>query len=297
MTFDTITLVSDVGLADERVGVIHAVLHQMAPGVSVIDLAHEIEPHDVRAASLVLARSVGYLPPGIVVVGVDPGAGSDRRLLALSVADGNAVFVGPDNGVMAAAVAMIGGADSGVSLDDTEFHLDGSTGSDALRDILVPVAAHLCTGVPMASMGSPVDTATLVPGLMPVARWEDDGSVICEILWTDRFGRCQLNVDADDVEPFGPRVGISMSGTRRTALRVPSSAQLGTGEIGLVVDSSGLMSLVADRSSVAEELGLETGDEVILTEADAPTPVSTAVTIGASRGGETDQDTIQEQPS
>jgi len=149
----------------------------------------------------------------------------------------------------------------------------------------------------MASMGSPVDTATLVPGLMPVARWEDDGSVICEILWTDRFGRCQLNVDADDVEPFGPRVGISMSGTRRTALRVPSSAQLGTGEIGLVVDSSGLMSLVADRSSVAEELGLETGDEVILTEADAPTPVSTAVTIGASRGGETDQDTIQEQPS
>lgn len=285
MTFDTITLVSDLGLADERVGVLHAVLAQMAPGATIIDLTHEIEPHDVRAASLVLARSVGYLPPGVVVVGIDPGAGSARRLLAVSVANGNAVFVGPDNGVMAAAVAMIGGADAAVSLDDPEFHLDGPVGADAVRDVLVPVAAHLCVGVAFDSLGSAVDPATLTPGLMPVARWDDDGSLITEVLWVDRFGRCQLNVDSDDVESFGPRVGMTVGGTRRTALRVPSSAQLKTGEIGLVVDSSGLMSLVADRSSVAEELSLDAGDEVVLTEADAPRVVSTPVTIGASPEG------------
>jgi S-adenosylmethionine hydrolase len=45
-------------------------------------------------------------PRGVVVGVVDPGVGGGRKAIAIEVADGEAVFVGPDNGLLAPAVAM-----------------------------------------------------------------------------------------------------------------------------------------------------------------------------------------------
>src|SRR5437588_12169501 len=119
--FDTISFLSDYGLADEFVGVCKAVMRRIAPGASVIDICHEIPPHDVRAGSLALARAAQYLPAGVVLGIVDPGVGGDRRAVAVETADGEAVFVGPDNGVLASAVAMTGGASRAVSLTNDEY--------------------------------------------------------------------------------------------------------------------------------------------------------------------------------
>ena len=60
-------------------------------------------------AALTLVRAVQYLPEGSVVLAVvDPGVGTDRRLLAVECE--RATFVGPDNGLLAPAVALLGGA-------------------------------------------------------------------------------------------------------------------------------------------------------------------------------------------
>ena len=77
----------------------------------------------MRAASLTLARSAQYLSPGVVLAVVDPGVGTDRRRVAVEVGEGESVLVGPDNGLLAPAVAMVGGATRVVSLTDEEFHL------------------------------------------------------------------------------------------------------------------------------------------------------------------------------
>ena len=87
----------------------------LAPGVDVIDLTHDLAPHDVRAGGLALVRAVQYLPEGCVVLAVvDPGVGTDRRLLAVEC--DAATFVGPDNGLLAPAVALLGGARRVVAL-------------------------------------------------------------------------------------------------------------------------------------------------------------------------------------
>ena len=75
----TIAFLSDYGLADEFVGVVHGVIAGIVPGARVIDITHGIAPVDVRAGALALARSVQYLPPGVVLAVVDPGVGTDRR--------------------------------------------------------------------------------------------------------------------------------------------------------------------------------------------------------------------------
>ena len=61
LRYDTITFLSDYGLTDGFVGVVHSVIRSIAPEVGVIDLSHGIEPYDVRGGGLALARSAPYL--------------------------------------------------------------------------------------------------------------------------------------------------------------------------------------------------------------------------------------------
>jgi S-adenosylmethionine hydrolase len=267
--YDTISFLSDYGLSDEFVGVVKSVIRSIAPDVVVIDLTHEIEPHDVRGGGLTLARSAQYLAPGIVLAVVDPGVGSDRRGVAIEVGEGQSVLIGPDNGLLAAAIAMVSGADRAVELNNPEYQLPAPGPTFAGRDVFAPAAAHLCTGVDLAALGDVIDPVTLLPGLLPVTR-EEDGALVAEVLWIDRFGNAQLNVDPDEVSAFGDRVRLRFAETKRTAIRAESYAALRTGEVGLVVDSYGLISIAVDRGSAAEQLGLHAGDPVTLESFEGP---------------------------
>ena len=109
--FDTVSFLTDYGTTDEFVGVVKSVIRDIAGHVTVVDLTHDIAPFDVRAGSLALARCIGYVPSGVVLAVVDPGVGTDRRAVAVEVADGAGVLIGPDNGLLAPAVAMAGGAE------------------------------------------------------------------------------------------------------------------------------------------------------------------------------------------
>lgn len=263
LRYDTVTLLSDYGTVDGFVGVVHSVIRQLAPGVGIVDLTHEISPFDVRGGSLVLARAVQYLCPGVIVAVVDPGVGTDRRAVAIEVAGGAAVLVGPDNGLLAAAVSMVGGADRAVVLDDPQFHLPTASTTFDGRDVFAPVAAHLCRGVPLAELGTAVDPAGLRPGLVPLTRLED-GVLHAEVLVVDRFGNVQLNVDPDELDGWPDQIQVQIGERNRVARRVTAFDDVGPGALGLLVDSDGLCALVAERASAAEELGVGPGDEVAL---------------------------------
>jgi hypothetical protein len=96
--FDTVTLLTDYGYTDEFAGVLHSVVRDLAPHVALVDLTHGIAPFDVRAGALALARAIPYVAEGVVLAVVDPGVGTSRRAVAIEVADGAGVLVGPDNG-------------------------------------------------------------------------------------------------------------------------------------------------------------------------------------------------------
>ena len=266
--FDTVSFLSDYGLADEFAGVVKAVIRAIAPAATVIDITHQVAAHDVRAGGLVLARTVQYLPSGVVLAVVDPGVATERRAIAVEVGDPTdpdrgerSVLVGPDNGLLAPAVALAGGARRAVALTNEDFHLPAPGPTFAGRDIFAPVAAHLCAGVELDELGEPVDPASLVPGILPLSR-VTDGGVEAEVLWVDRFGNAQLNVDPDEIEEMGSPVVLKMGERARTAVRARSYAELTPGQVGLLVDSYGLIAVALDRRSAAEELRLGAGDPV-----------------------------------
>ena len=287
---DTISFLTDYGMADEFVGVVKAVICDIAPHATIIDLTHEIPPFDVKAGSLALARCISYVPEGIVLAVVDPGVGTDRRAIAVEVAQGAGVFIGPDNGLLAPAVAMAGGAERAFEITNPEYRLVAPGATFDGRDVFGPAAAHLCNGVPLEQLGPEVDPALLLPATIPLPRTEGD-EVIAEVLWVDRFGNCQLNIGPDDLPADWPNVlslrlpdpnqhGMTVI---RSASRAEHFAGIGHG-IGIVLDSSGMFAVSLDRRSAAADLSLGTGDQVVLIPSSGDDsigePVTTPVTFG-----------------
>jgi S-adenosylmethionine hydrolase len=258
---------SDYGRADEFVGVCHAVMLDIAPQARVVDVTHEIPAFDVRAGGLALVRAVQYLPEGVVLAVVDPGVGTTRRCLAVEVE--GAVMVGPDNGLLAPAVAMVGGAVRVVALEAAEYQLPAPGPTFAGRDIMAPAAAHIANGVALEKFGPEVDPASLTPGLVPLPQDDADGGIAAEVLWVDRYGNCQLNVGPEQlaergVEPGDP-IGVRVGNDERRARWVHAFADAKASELVVLVDSYGMCALALDRRSAAQELKLRAGTKVVVT--------------------------------
>ena len=99
----TIALITDFGLQDGYVGVMKGVISNINPSASVIDISNTIAAHDIFQAACVLNNSYNYFPNGTIhVVVVDPGVGSDRKILCLKTED--YTFLAPDNGVLSLVI-------------------------------------------------------------------------------------------------------------------------------------------------------------------------------------------------
>jgi S-adenosylmethionine hydrolase len=262
-----IAFASDYGHADEFVGVCKAVMLGIAPDVSIVDLAHDIPPHDIRAGALLLVRAVQYLPDeSIILAVVDPGVGSDRRLLGVQVEGG--VFLGPDNGLLAPAVAMVGGPIRVVELQNPDYRLPAPGPTFAGRDVLAPAAGYLAAGTDLAELGPEADPAGLVPGIVGLPDTQTGGVIAGEVWWVDRFGNCQLNVDPEALEAAGTRPGgrveVRLAHEVRAARWVHTYSDAKPSELVVLVDSYGLLSLALDRESAAAALGLRAGSAVTL---------------------------------
>lgn len=288
LRYDTVSFLSDYGTVDEFVGLVHSVIRSIEPGAAVIDITHQIPPYDVRAGGLALARSVPYLCPGVVIAVVDPGVGSERRGIAVEVGDGMSVLVGPDNGLLAPAVAMCGGAGRVIELTNADYQLPAPGPTFAGRDIFAPAAAHLCAGVPFEELGSLIEATSLTPGLLPVSHYDQD-VLIAEVLWVDGYGNAQLNLDPDEIVGFGDRIRLEFNGTIRAAKVVSTFGAVGPNEVGLIVDSYGLVAVVVDQGSAATTLGLNPATAVHLSSFDddgaddGPGGVTTAVELSPRR--------------
>jgi S-adenosylmethionine hydrolase len=284
-TTRVITLVSDRGAGSEWVGTLHSVLAQLAPAARIIDLTHEVAVDDVKAASLTLARAVQYLAPGVILVSVAADLDPATQHVAIAAARGNAVFLGPDNGVMAAAVAMVGGAEEVAILDRADLHLESAGAVDPARDIYAPAAAQLFAGGHVHDLGSKADPARLRPGLLPLPS-EDGDALVVEVLAVGHRGTVHINVDPAEIDGLGEYVQLGVESGRRIARRVGSRAELATGALGLLTDTIGMLSVVSVGSSAAEELRLAPGDQIRLEPASSEEfrpSVTTPVAVG-SRG-------------
>jgi S-adenosylmethionine hydrolase len=242
-----ITLLTDFGTADGYVGEMKAVLATGAAGAILVDVAHDVPPHDVDGARLALARYWRKFPPGTVhLVVIDPGVGGERAALAIE-SEGR-FLVGPDNGVLSPALLHAGMRCVSLAVPPAAaptFHG---------RDVFAPVAAELAQGIALDAVGDPMHDPVI--RRTPEATRRDDGSVAGVVITIDHFGNAVTNLMAR-------RGGVLVVGSHRVALSRTYS-DVGAGELVALVGSSGLVEIAIRDGSAAAHLRLTRGTAVVL---------------------------------
>lgn len=261
-----ISFLSDFGHTDEFVGVVHGVLAKLAPESRVIDIGHGTSRGNVRAAALALTRSIQYLPEGVCLAVVDPGVGSERKAIAAETPWG--FFVGPDNGLLSPAVAMVGGASRIVSIENPEAMIPSPGETFHGRDVFAPAAGLLAAGdATVEDLGPVVPGNEVTPLLLPLA--EAKGSTVSgEAWWVDRFGNVQTNISPEDLSELGLAAGdavtLTIGQTLHTLRWVTSYSDVDEREPLLHVDSAGLMAIAVRSGRADEDLSLAEGVSVRL---------------------------------
>ncbi|HYZ46415.1 MAG TPA: SAM-dependent chlorinase/fluorinase [Actinomycetota bacterium] len=253
---DVVTFLSDYGLEDEFVGVCHGVMLRIAPWLKVVHLHHYILRHDIRHGSIVLRQSIEFLPDAVHLAVVDPSVGSDRRAVAVTCSSG-AVFVGPDNGLLMAAVDRCGGVEDAHEIRDERYVLSPVSRTFQGRDLFAPAAAHIASGTEPSELGPPVDPNDLVRLDVPES-WVHDDHVHAEVLQVDRFGNLQLNVPHGVLQRLGltppARAEVRMEGHRLNVPFCNTFSDVEEGEFILIEDSYHQVSLAINNGDAARRL-------------------------------------------
>ncbi|MGI2335919.1 MAG: SAM hydrolase/SAM-dependent halogenase family protein [Dehalogenimonas sp.] len=266
-----ITLTTDFGTTDAYVGAMKGVILGVNPSVQIVDISHQVQPQNIHQAAFILSAAFPYFPNDTVhLVVVDPGVGSNRRIVILRTPTGT--FVGPDNGVLSYAIngytatepdgaaqgsrmVTLTGEASAVAVTNSRFFRQPVSNTFHGRDIMAPVAALLSQGFQITTFGVTIDRLHM----LPLSRPERDGEILVgHVLHIDGFGNIITDVRHDDLPP-GEDLRLELHGHMVNGLTANY-----TGESGLLAlfGSSGYLEIALKNGSAAAITSARIGDEL-----------------------------------
>lgn len=256
-----ITLLTDFGTQDGYAGVMRGVIWKINPQIQIADLTHEISPQNIREGALTLARCAPFFPENTVHIAVvDPGVGSQRRPIAAQL--GSHYFVGPDNGLFTLLLENAEVSHSPftiVHLDQPGFWLTPISYSFHGRDIFAPVGAHLASGVPLLSLGSPINDPIRISFPKPrqiTNGWQG------EIIAIDHFGNLSTNLERSLLSPH-QQIQVYIK-KKMIHNMVKSYSECRPGDLVAIFDSDHRLSIAVVNGNASLVLQAQVGDQIEL---------------------------------
>jgi S-adenosylmethionine hydrolase len=263
-----ITLTTDFGLDDPYVAAMKGVILDINPGAVVVDVSHAVRPQRLRQAVYLTGSAWPYFPKDAIhVVVVDPGVGTERRALAIETR--RAVYIGPDSGVLSAAlpddVRPVSGCERVrlpdgcrvFSISNQRYMRPKVSATFHGRDVFAPVAAHLSLGARPAELGEPVDEMLAFAPFRALRR--ADGSLQGQVLHVDRFGNVITDVRGEDLS--GGAFTIEIAGR---SIPGPVRAYAEASGLAAVMGSGGYVEVALPNGNAAVELSVEIGDVAVV---------------------------------
>ncbi|GAB4241470.1 MAG: S-adenosyl-l-methionine hydroxide adenosyltransferase family protein [Acidobacteriota bacterium] len=260
----TITLTTDFGTREYYVGAVKGVILETNPDVRLVDVSHEIPSHDILAGAFTVAGACPWFPSGTIhLVVVDPGVGSDRRVLIAST--GRHLYVAPDNGVLS-LVLLREESVRVFHVTAEHYYRQPVCPTFHARDVFGPVAAWLAKGIAPDKFGLPIDDYKRL-ALPPLSATEN--RLEGHVFHVDKFGNLITTVTAEKLLEFqGRRRNLRIQINEEPVSRlVRYYAEAGENELVALVGSSGFLEVALPRRSAAQHLGAGRGARVVL-EAD-----------------------------
>jgi len=245
-----VTLTTDFGSGSGYVAEVKGrLLHARQP-VHLVDIAHDLPPHDIRSASWLIGQACFTFPPGSLhLVVVDPGVGTLRRLVWARI--GGQEFLCPDNGLLSWALRRAAfEAARTLTIDPAAaatFHG---------RDVLAPAAVRLLDGADPAELGPPL--AELRQLSWPELD-ETPSGVRGEVIQVDAFGNLITNLPAN-IWPRLATAGALMIGSNRITRLVRTYGDAPPGSVVVLVGSQGFIeaAVVEGRADLKLAAGIGT---------------------------------------
>jgi S-adenosylmethionine hydrolase len=253
-----ITLLTDFGSKDHYVGSMKGVILDINPQCTLVDITHEVRPHDIQEGAFILANTYSYFPKGTIHLSVvDPGVGGTRKPILLVTQ--NYYFIGPDNGLFT-FVAQREKFKQVVVLGKQKYFLPKISMTFHGRDIFAPVAAHLSLGIKPIAFGYEINSLEKIKFQKAIIR---EGKLLGEIFHVDTFGNLVSNIDKEKLfrfikgRPFAIRAGRI----------IIHSLKKGYGEgkkdekIALI-GSNGFLEISVREGNAQKILGVKRGDNI-----------------------------------
>jgi S-adenosylmethionine hydrolase len=251
-----IALLTDFGTRDYFTGAMKGAILSVNPRALIVDITHEIESQDIKAAGFTLRACCADFPVGTIFVAVvDPGVGSERR--AILVETGDYFFIAPDNGLL--SFVFHEPTDFRVfALTNQRFFARYISSSFHGRDVFAPVAAHLSKGVKAAEFGAEIKDFVRLAENKP--RRINASEIVAEIIWIDRFGNLVTNLRRADLpEKFVIEIGAA----RIETLREFFAEGVGN-EAFMIFGSAGFLEISVFKDSAQKLLRVAQGQQILV---------------------------------
>lgn len=182
-----VALLTDFGYSDWYVAVIKALILSACPDAEIIDISHNIEPQNVKHASLVLECVFESFPADTVFLAiVDPGVGTEREPVIVNA--GNWIFVGPNNGLFGFLDSRFSDTTCRIiQIDDRRVISPTFHG----RDVFAPCVGAIAAGRSIKEL-APVKTRL-------VARADADAGDTNRIVYFDHFGNAVTSIQSAEI--------------------------------------------------------------------------------------------------
>lgn len=260
-----ITLTTDFGLKDTFTGLMKGVILSINPNANVIDLTHNIQPHNIFEASRSIAMSYRYFPPSTIhIVVVDPGVGGVQR--PILVVTENHYFIGPDNGTFTSIFEECQSGFFSVNhITASHYFLPVIGHTFHGRDIFSPVAAWLSKGIDTKKFGDPINDFKSIPVSRPQVT---DSKLSGEIISIDHFGNAISNISTGhlaELATVDSKEKFRVTYDNNQIPLVNFYAEHEDTTLAALVNSFGHIELFTFKDSAAVKFNIKIGDSVMIT--------------------------------
>jgi hypothetical protein len=253
-----ITLLTDFGTKDHYVASMKGVILTINPRATLVDITHQVPPHEIEEGAFILANAYSSFPRGTIHLAVvDPGVGSQRNPILLVT--GNYFFLGPDNGLFT-FIAQREKIRNAMTITNPKYFLSKVSNTFHGRDLFAPVAGHLSLGVRPESFGKRIDSWVRLSIPVP----EVDGTCLTgQVVHIDSFGNLISNIDEKTLLDFCLNRPIMVRIGHKTVRTIKRSYWEGRKREPIaLVGSGGFLEISVREGNAQRVLKAKKGDQV-----------------------------------
>jgi S-adenosylmethionine hydrolase len=256
-----ITFLTDFGTKDGYVAQMKGIVSSITDA-RLIDITHEITPHNIREGAFILWITAPYFPVGTVHVAVvDPGVGMERKGLIITTK--KQVLVGPDNGILLPTAHLLG--DFVVyEITNPKYMIHPLSRTFHGRDIFAPVAAYISRGVPFSNIGT--QTVHFIDLQFRLGEHQGD-RIVGKILYIDRFKNLITNIPSDILPKDIEQKTITVVSGNQRWESLPFVSSYGFAEQGsvlLTIGGNHFLEISVNQGNAAQTLGLREDADIQL---------------------------------